>query len=265
MCFCIGLHSFAMNESNTLMSNSGPALIFPEKAASLKSSDDRLKIRLELRTTTNFNREILLTVDNRSTKGYDKGFDAKVSDDHPNDMYWVLEDIGLVIQAIDELSIDSEMPIGFRSDGNCTMIVKVSSLENPFTNMEVYLRNNETMDTYDILNGEIEITFEEGNFNDSYSIVFKPKVEIPDAVDLEDPITELAVFVSQSNQTLNIRKPDEVDVSQVIMFNILGQQIKSWSTIVSNKTDLPMEFKTGIYYVNMETNQGQIQRKILIK
>ena len=274
--------SFASNDTDVVLTTMKETHGMANAMLAVENNDDRLKIRLELTTTTNFNREILLTVDSRSTSGYDKGFDAIVSDDHPNDMYWMLDDTGLVIQAIDELTIDDELPIGFRSDGNCTMTVRVESLLNPFPDMEIFLRDNETMDTYDILNETFEISLEEGEFHEAYTVVFKPKeeeivqtyeetVQITQEEEVVEVIPEmtydkLAVFVSDQDQMLKIRKPGELMVSNIAMYNILGQQVKLWSNnIVGNETDIPLDFKTGIYYLNMQTNEGTVKRKILIK
>ena len=52
---------------------------------------------------------------------------------------------------------------------------------------------------------------------------------------------KLAVFVSDQDQMLKIRKPGELMVSNIAMYNILGQQVKLWSNnIVGNETDIPL-------------------------
>ena len=62
--------------------------------------DTRLKIRLGFYATSNFKRQILITIDKRATDGVDYGFDAVVKDIFPNDLYWVLDNNKLNIQGV---------------------------------------------------------------------------------------------------------------------------------------------------------------------
>ena len=244
--------------------------------------DNRLKIRLEFFTSKNYKREILLTIDDRSTDEVDNGFDAVLSNDFPNDMYWMLNDEKFVIQAFNELKEDRVVPIGIKSMGDCTIQIKVATIENPYPGMEVYLRDNTTLDTYDILNDSFEIALDEGQFNDKYSVVFEPKVvieeeaaiadieenteEIQNEIDDTEVINDLRVFVSGNNEVLRIKKPVEMTLTNVAMFNLLGQQINAWNVDLNmNEIDLPIHVSRGIHLILMDTSKGRLMKKVIIK
>ncbi|WP_158283817.1 hypothetical protein, partial [Gramella jeungdoensis] len=131
------------------------------KAAKSKKSaqegaykDTRTKIRIGFNAEEYINRQILLTIDARATDSIDHGFDAGIFMEIPNDndMYWTVNNQKLAIQAVGDLFIDRVVPIGVKTRGDGLLKIKVDSIENPYPNMEVFLRDNLTMDTYDIKN-----------------------------------------------------------------------------------------------------------------
>ncbi len=249
-----------------------------QQKASEINTDDRLKIWIGFNAADNFHREILLTIDERATDAIDIGFDAIMEEALPNDIYWVLGDDKLVIQAIGELTLERVVPIGIKSMGDGPMEIKVDSIANPYPVMEVYLRDNITMDTYDIRNGTFEITLEEGYFNDKYSLVFKSKFTIEEepveeedqgevlGVVSEEVISELLIFVGEYNELLRIKRPEEMIINKISLFNIIGQQIQVWTAnLEEQEIDLPINVDTGVYVVLLETNKGKILKKVIIE
>lgn len=268
------------NSSNSLFNELS---VNEQQINSIANYDSRLKIRLEFFTSKNYKREILLTIDSRSTDAVDKGFDALLNNDFPNDMYWMLNEDKLVIQAFNELKKDRVVPIGIKSMGDCSIQIKVDTIENPYEGMEVYLRDNSTMDTYDIKNGVFEVALEEGQFNDKYAIVFVPKVQIEDEavevineteieeienemIENEEVINDLRVFVGGNNELLRIKKPEEMKLTSIAMFNLLGQQINTWNANLNSRDiDLPIHANKGVHLLLMDTSKGRIMKKVLIK
>jgi len=226
--------------------------------------DLRLKIRVSLETEHIKNKQILLTIDDRATDGIDKGFDAQPFDLLNNDIYWVVEDEKLLIQAIGELFLESVIPIGIITEGATELKIKVDTIQNPYPEMEVYIRDNLTMETYDIKNGTFEVSLEKGECNDSYSVVFMSnKASLSENEILLD---NLQVFVGEYNSLISIRKPRELIIEGVSLYNIIGQPIKIWdSNLNENEIDLPINADTGAYLVVISTNNGNRTKRIIIK
>jgi hypothetical protein len=148
----------------------------------------------------------------------------------------------------------------------------VNSIENGDPYMEVFIRDNTTMKTYNIVNDHFEIKLDEGEYNDNYSVVFKPYVEVSDeiAIPVEQEIDYLfenvRVFVNNSAKELCIRKPDALHVKSVHLFNLIGQQIEVWhSGLRGNVIDLPTRVEMGVYLIHVETDRGRISRKVIVK
>jgi len=127
---------------------------------------------------------------------------------------------------------------------------------------------------------------EEGEFNDKYSVVFKPKVEIEEVlvqeedeeqvlvedegevlgVVYEEVINELVVFVDDYNALLRIKRPEEININKILFFNMIGQQLGAWNTkLDENQIHLPIHVNSGVYVILLETNEGRILKKVIIK
>ena len=230
----------------------------------ISAKDARLKIRLGFYAADNFFRRILITCDQRTTDGMDYGFDAIMKTIHPNDLYWMMDENKLIIQAVAEMNVEREVPIGIVSKGNGPMKIKIDTIENPYENMKVYLRDNETMETFDILNEAFSVDLEEGEHHDKYSMVFQPKLEEEEEV--VEIFETLKVYLGEGNELLKIRKPQEIELTDIAMYNVLGQQINSWSSNLNeNSLDLPIRTNRGIHFVIMNTNQGRVSKKVLMR
>jgi len=126
--------------------------------------------------------------------------------------------------------------------------------------------------TYDILNDTFEVDLEKGEFNDKYAIVLKYKEEVKEeeieeeTEEVLEDLDELMVFVTDNNATIRIKKPEELVINSISLFNAIGQQIKAWtSNLIYSEMNLQVEVNTGVYMVMLKTNQGDIIKKIVIK
>ncbi|SNR72579.1 LamG-like jellyroll fold domain-containing protein, partial [Lutibacter flavus] len=260
---------FRNTQRKFVRENSSASVFFKSRSAKQQNTinsilDTRLKIRIGFKTETNFNRQILLTIDDNATDGVDYGYDAINNNIYPNDLYWIIDNNKLVIQAVKNLPIERVVPIGISVNGGIPIKIKVDAIENPYPNMEIYVRDNSTMETLDIMNGEFEITLEDGEYIDKYSIVFQAKPEIP--VEIEEIYNDVSVFVAENSSTFLVRKPDDLRIHNISLYNVVGQKIKVWkSNLIENEIQLPIEESTGVYIVLISTNEGKISKKIIIK
>ena len=79
-------------------------------------------------------------------------------------------------------------------------------------------------------------------------------------------INEVLIFIGEYNELLRIRKPGELTINNVSLFNMIGQQIQTWKPSLGiNEIDLPIHVDTGVYIVLLESNKGIITKKVIIK
>ena len=78
---------------------------------------------------------------------------------------------------------------------------------------------------------------------------------------------EVGVFMDNDANELVINNKNNLEISKVELFNILGQKIKEWKNI-ENKTENRLQLNklsATIYIVKIQTPKGKISKKIIIK
>ena len=100
------------------------------------------------------------------------------------------------------------------------------------------------------------------------SVVFDPEADLISrnntvqlSLDELDPASQvLLIFPNPATTTITILKPDGLDVSEIRIFNNLGQLViqKSWSSVVDIS-----KLSSGLFFVQLESNQGIINKSLL--
>ncbi len=127
-------------------------------------------------------------------------------------------------------------------------------------------------------NQELDIVLEQTQNNQSFSInagfevteiLLNPNHDIITrnaTVTLDTTIvdfTELQLYPNPVTAgVFYIRKPSHLEISNLTIYNVSGQQVKR----VNYSDTISMEgLSSGIYFVELETNQGKISKKVILK
>lgn len=73
-------------------------------------------------------------------------------------------------------------------------------------------------------------------------------------------INEYQLYPNPVKDILNIRLNKGLELKQITIYNILGQLVTSSKNLKINTTNL----KSGVYFIEVETNQGKSVKKIII-
>jgi hypothetical protein len=129
---------------------------------------------------------------------------------------------------------------------------------------------------YGTMGEELDIILDNTTDNEAFSntvnftissIEFDPEADIiskNNSVTLGDQQTEspksLMIFPNPTSNTLTIQKPENLEVNEIRIFNIIGQLFyqQNWSPII----DLT-SFSTGLLFVQFQTNEGVINKSVL--
>jgi hypothetical protein len=97
--------------------------------------------------------------------------------------------------------------------------------------------------------------------------VFKP---IPQVIE-EDPdeIIEVVlgghIFMNNEISELQIQTDAETKISEIKLVNYIGQTIKTWNQKFEDfNISLPIKLATGVYVVQIKTQKGTINKKIIV-
>lgn len=233
----------------------------------LKPEDLRPKIRLQFESPSGYYRDLLIGVDERTTNLFDIGFDAPLSGDSKEDMFWLFNESKFVIQGVPNFNKDQEFPLGILVDEEGLIKIQIEELENIEDDFDIYIFDKIENQTYLLNNIAFETNLDTGYYNDRFSIVFQSVAEkLEDqGVKLEDG---LHVFMNNSSSELHINKYSDTKINDVMLTNYLGQTIKIWrnNLNIDRFITLPINnVATGVYFIELNTETGRILKKIIVE
>jgi len=225
--------------------------------------DLRPKIRIGFDAPKIDHRQLLLTVDKNTTDDVDWGYDAEIFEIFNDDMYWMINDKKFVIQGINEINLEKEIPIGIETLEGGNVRIMIDKLENFDKNSELFIKDLQTGETYNISDNPFEIYLEAGEYFERFVLAFQPRLKTIEEIELIEGIN---VYMDNSTAKLQIKKIIDVNIEKIDLFNILGQKIKEWnSNLLGRRISLPVSVNSGAYIVNVKTTEGNISKKIIIK
>ncbi|MFG6687678.1 LamG-like jellyroll fold domain-containing protein [Mariniflexile sp. HNIBRBA6329] len=229
------------------------------------------RLRLQFKTPEGARRHLLLafTGDNAASDGFDYGYDAKLFETLPNDMFFMINNDKCIIQGVGAFDENKQYPFGISSKKGGAIEVSITDMENLDTNTKVYIYDS-LLDTYTKINdknSKYETTLGAGDHLNRFRITFV-KNQTLSVVDNE--FEQFDVKYLNDSKEIQIKTSIDVDVKQVYLINILGQTLKSWNKTnlpeISNDMTIPMSnnFAEGTYIIKVVTSAGTGNKKIII-
>lgn len=216
-----------------------------------------------------FHRQIMVGFMEGATDGIDKGYDglAAKTDVLKKDAHFIQDNHKFSIVAFGEFDKKREVPISITIDAvaDKPQVFKIDKSEGFSSKEKVYIKDKlNNGKTYDISKNPFEIMLEPGEYNDRFSLVFKPgdnnrgKKEV-----IEKNIN---AYLSNDNSLLNIDGDGNLEIIGASLFNYAGQLLYTWTDNV-DLYDLTVSIdniSSGVYFLTIETSEGAISRKILV-
>jgi len=258
-----GATSIFMKSSNT-----------KSKTENTRGADLRPKFRIGFDAPKISHRQLLLTIDERATPAVDWGYDAEIYEVFVDDMYWMLNNKKYVIQATNEVGLNSEVPLGIQLSKTGMVTVKIDALENVDDDISVYLKDKLTGETFNMRDKPVQLNLTAGKYADRFVLVFKTQKLVAEDVVAEvlipaaaQPIIEgMHVFMNNAIGELQIKNNSTEEIVSVALVNTLGQTIKTWNSNFNIRTiSLPLSTATGIYFVQISTKIGKTVKKISVE
>lgn len=236
-----------------------------------QSNDTRQKFRIGFDAPQIDHRQLLLTIDENTTDGFDWGYDAEIYEIFNDDMYWVIDQKKYVIQATNTISIGKEIPLGIRTVEGGTVSIGIDTIENPIDGLKVCLKDKELNIIYDIQELNYQITLPAGVYNDRYAITFLSSAVDTSTSDTTTTETDGSttgdlIYGDSNNDTTTTGSTSEHTATESPTFNSttstdsIGEDFKE--EITNNYEN---EKQKLIIYVNKRSCILNIKNKQLIK
>jgi hypothetical protein len=228
-------------------------------------TDDRMKIRLGLNSLSGYKRQILVTVDNNATPQIDFGYDALNPETQIDDMYWMIDSDKFVIQGIDNIDINSILPLGVLTNTDGNLSFKIDELINVPNSLNIYIYDTLENTYHDIKNNpDFTINLDAGEYLNRFELRFNNTTLSTEEFN-EEAIIEY--YFENNNEAIIINNPKLYNIESVELFNVLGQSIIRFENIkTQNHVELKTNgFSTGNYVLEIKTDIGKLSNKVLIE
>ncbi|WP_308992535.1 LamG-like jellyroll fold domain-containing protein [Mariniflexile litorale] len=225
--------------------------------------DNRQKIRLKFDSPTGYHRQLLAGVDEKASNNFDIGYDALLTENNNEDMFWVFNNSHFIIQAVNNFDEEQALPLGIKINKQGIASIKIDALENIDTNMIIYLHDKELNAYHNLKESKYEVYLTVGNHLNRFEVTFaKTKTLNSDTFETN----AFQVYFSNENKSIVIHNPTGKNIESTEILNMLGQsvyklKIRSKENIITQK---PKDLSTGTYIIKLKTDSGIVSKKVLI-
>lgn len=238
--------------------------------------DKRPKIRLDFTSPKGYHRQLLVTMDSQTSNGFDLGYDAPLIENNTEDIYWILNGGDFIIQGVPHFKKDQELPLGIKIGADTEFTISIGRSENLPDQWDIFLKDSLSDELHDLRESDYRGSLEPARIHHRFKLVFTDEEPVQDGQDDEDPQEEeeeeiisgdLEIFYVHDSREIIIHNPQLLNISQVRINNILGQQIKTLGDIPAEKqTRYSMaRYGAGVYIVTLISETSTITRKFILK
>jgi hypothetical protein len=227
--------------------------------------DRRMKLGLKFNSINTYTRKILVTADGNATMGYDWGYDAELYDIQAEDMYWLIDEGKYVIQGVNDLTIETVLPLGIHTEEDGSNAISIDKLENIPNDMDIYLHDIELGLYHNLKEGGYTFTSQAGAHLARFKIVFSNE----DTLSVETAAIEsdiLNILYNKDNNNISILNPQNLSIEGSEVFTLLGQSVLLLNDLTT-ATEIKLDTKslsTGVYVVKVKTDKGLISKKVIV-
>ncbi len=260
------------NSQRAFVTEGGSSSLFfksPTKSAEkIKSEathrDNTPIIHLMYDSPTGYHRQITLGANRNASLNFDLGYDAVMIDVSKEDMYWMLNDTRLVIQGVHAFEANQEFDLGLVVDQAGIITIRPDAVFNMATDTLLYIRDVSDGNTYSITDNAFKTYLEPGVYNDRFKLVFKP--EALTVVDDTLNFDHLISYYDEETSEIKIINNPEAFINSINIYNVLGQQLYHVNSKTNrNYITVPVQKNEGILILQLHTDQGIINKKLILK
>ncbi|SDL65273.1 Por secretion system C-terminal sorting domain-containing protein [Salinimicrobium catena] len=236
-----------------------------EKQAQKQQSDQRSKIYLRYSSPEGFHRQILVTQDENTTSGFDLGYDAPLIENIDEDMYWLIHDVGFVIQGVPDFGNERELPLTVKLHKEGEFTIAIDKLENIPADFQIHLKDTLTKTTHDLRKSAFKMTEVAGSIEGRFRLVFPNVVDPEETPSLEK--TSLTSYYSSKESKVSIENPYLIPILGATMYNINGQKLEEYNDIPLEKLiELPVERRaSGVYILKLQMENESKSIKFIVE
>tara|TARA_R110001592_G_scaffold78715_6_gene235933 strand:- start:46 stop:4989 length:4944 start_codon:yes stop_codon:yes gene_type:complete len=220
-------------------------------------------IRLMYDSPEGYHRQLAIGADKDASNGFDIGYDAFMADVNKEDMYWTFGNAKFVIQGVRDFNDSEEFPLGLVVRTGGTVSIKIDATENLDSSLPIYIKDTSTGATVQINNQPFQTVLAPGTYNDRFQLVFKASQESALSVKDINLDTNVSIYYRSDSSNLTITISSDAIVSGGTILNLVGQRIAGINGF-TKRLSMPLHVSSGVYIVQLKTDRGLINKKVII-
>lgn len=197
-----------------------------------------------------------------ASDGVEHAMEAESIDGYAKDYYFYLGDDKQYVINVIEFNVNKTIPLGFKNNATTNFKLTLKEMVN-FETPEVYV-HDKVNDTYtDIVNGLFEVNLPAGVNNNQYEITFTNSTL---AIN-NNAISNFTVFQNNDKELLNIENPNNIEINNVVLYDVVGKVIFDKKETSSKNT---FQYSTstlsdGVYIVKIISKDNKaFSQKVII-
>ncbi|KJD36885.1 hypothetical protein PW52_00010 [Tamlana sedimentorum] len=227
------------------------------------------KIRVEFRGLEGvyIRRELLLGFSEKTTDEYDYGYDATVIKTYQDDLNLDLNGVNMSIQAYCQLTNDKLIKFNHYSSGDHTFAIKVIELENIDEDQQIFIKDNQTGQHFDLSSGEAyEFVSSKGSFTERFELAFQ--VESTTTLNTNEVAYNSKNMYFQNPTNTFYAKQLKTMVKKLVLVNLQGQKVLELNNVSQDTLEAGISLNNmspNTYAVMLQTdNQEVLTKKFVI-
>jgi hypothetical protein len=231
-----------------------------------QNNDDFARIRLGFNSANGFHRQLLLGfMDEFATADFDPGYDAVQIDNQPNDMYFQLGSLRLVIQGVGAFDANAIFPLEIKTAISGTISFTLDATENFNAEQPIYIHDATTNEYHNLRDGAYFVAMPIGVNDDRFSLRFTK----PLFLSTNNPQYTDRIIIRYANkeQVVNVRKQSALSaINSVEVYDVQGQRLNSWIVQDQLQEQFPIRqtLSNGTYIIKVQSSEGDVSKKIMV-
>ena len=219
------------------------------------------RIYLKYETPSGFQRQILVAFIPNTTEGIDVGYDAINNERFAEDISWLNAENKFVIQAIPTIE-NRVLPLEVKVSTKGISKISLDHIDNISEEIAILIKDNLNGMLYNLKTAPFEINLSPGTYTNRFELVLKTQQTL--AIHEENIVdNSINIYLNNEENVIYIHK-NNAEIKEISIFNMMGQQLKS----IKNNLDyqvikIPHNVQSGVYIVNVTTNNGTVSKKII--
>ena len=228
--------------------------------------DTRMKFRFGFNSVNTIHRQLLLTIDENTTTGYDWAYDGKLNEDQMDDMYWMIDGEKYNIQARNPIDKDSSIPLGLHVDNSGQNKIMIDHLENVPDNINIFIHDKVLNIYHNLRVSDYVFNLPSGEYLNRYEIVFRDASADVLGVE-ENDLNAFEVYYANNIKSIVLVNPKLNEIKSIELFNLLGQSIHTIDNVSQEEySEYKIEnLSTGSYIIKLYTESGSVSKQVLVK